>query len=754
MAFRSNSDFRVFERWELLGCVLGLGLACALPAGLGISIDLRNAERAFEHRVETIQRAVSQRVGSADAVLTALVGLHHASDDLRRYEFVAVAEELLRSYPYIQAISEIGIVDAEQRAQFERDMEVAGFAGLRISEQDGDGRLRDASDRPLYFPIRSIEPLEPELVHWIGYDLWADPAMSQAIQKAIDRGEVAASKPTAFATGGRGYLAFKAIFQGNVAPETEQARRVQLAGLIALHIDAGRVFADLPGVLDDLSLSFFNIGAARDGEGGLVYSSTAQRPDPLADRLFPEFVVSRRMVMQGDAFLLQATFRPGLDAIRFWLVSVLVIFPGFAGMALIVALRNHRVGLIRLRKSEGQLRQIIDLVPHMIYAKDWDGHFLLANKAVVETFDVPMETLAESGVPEDVVGRSELRRMLDQDRRVMATRQCEYIDEEMVFNVARGARTVQSVKIPYLASESNRPGVLTVSIDITEQKRAEEVLRTAKEMAEVANRAKSEFLANMSHELRTPLNAVIGFSEMIQAQSFGPIGNPQYLDYIEDIRGAGQHLLDLINDILDLSKIEAGKIDMREEAVDVGRLLDSCLSMVKERAATGTVALAPRIPENLPALWADERMLKQILVNLLSNAIKFTPANGIVKVKAWHRPTDGYLIQIADTGIGMALDDIPKALARFGQVDSRLSRKYAGSGLGLPLTKSLVELHSGSLDLQSEIGAGTTVTVRFPAERIVQTRDDSRLSGAGQLPCPKGANHDDGDDGAADPTAA
>ena len=241
----------------------------------------------------------------------------------------------------------------------------------------------------------------------------------------------------------------------------------------------------------------------------------------------------------------------------------------------------------------------------------------------------------------------------------------------------------------------------------------------ARDQAELANRTKSEFLANMSHELRTPLNAILGFSELMGNATLGPLGNPKYVEYTKDINDSGRHLLALINDILDLSKIEAGKLELDEEDIDVARAIRSCMVLVKERARNGGVKLLTDLPDGLPALHADERKLKQILVNLLSNAVKFTPAGGSVTVKAWFRPDSGFVIQVADTGVGIALDDIPKALTPFGQVDSRLDRKYEGTGLGLPLTKSLIEKHSGSLDLQSEVGAGTTVTVRFPPERMV-----------------------------------
>lgn len=251
-------------------------------------------------------------------------------------------------------------------------------------------------------------------------------------------------------------------------------------------------------------------------------------------------------------------------------------------------------------------------------------------------------------------------------------------------------------------------------------------LEAAKQRAEAANEAKSRFLGTMSHELRTPLNAIIGFSEMIKEESLGPIGSARYLEYAGDINQSGQHLLDLINDILDLSKVEAGMDELREDEVSVPDINRSVLKLVAQRAEKGGVTLDWAFPDDLPALYADERKLKQILINLMTNAIKFTEPGGTVTLKTWCHMDTGVVFQIIDTGIGIAPEDIPMALSRFGQVDGDLNRKFEGTGLGLPLTKALVEMHGGSLDLQSEIGVGTTVTVRLPAARIVRPTDHTR----------------------------
>ncbi len=250
-------------------------------------------------------------------------------------------------------------------------------------------------------------------------------------------------------------------------------------------------------------------------------------------------------------------------------------------------------------------------------------------------------------------------------------------------------------------------------------RRAEETSREAREAAEVANRAKSEFLANISHELRTPLNAIIGFSEIIRDEMFGPIGSEQYKDYIKDIHDSGEHLYSLINDVLDVSKAEAGKLSLAEGEVDVADTIERCLRLVKERAERGGVTLVVEVADRLPRLRADERKVKQILINLLSNAVKFTPEGGSVTTTARIERDGRLAICVADTGIGIAQEDMAAVMAPFGQVDSTLARRYEGTGLGLPLTKSLVDLHDGELDLSSEVGHGTTVTVRFPAARVI-----------------------------------
>jgi two-component system, cell cycle sensor histidine kinase PleC len=260
--------------------------------------------------------------------------------------------------------------------------------------------------------------------------------------------------------------------------------------------------------------------------------------------------------------------------------------------------------------------------------------------------------------------------------------------------------------------------LLGVGRDITDRQREAEELRQSKEAAELANRSKSEFLANMSHELRTPLNAILGFSEVIREQLFGPIGVPRYAEYARDIHNSGEHLLQIINDLLDLSKLEAGKVELHEEALSLPRTVEDCLRLVRGRASGAGVALAVAVPETLPALRADARLLKQILINLLSNAVKFTPARGRVSVTA--RLAEGAIeIVVADTGIGMSASEIKVALSPFGQVDGSLGRKHEGTGLGLPLARSLTELHGGSLRVDSSPGQGTTVTVRMPATRVI-----------------------------------
>ncbi|HYM04652.1 MAG TPA: PAS domain-containing protein [Stellaceae bacterium] len=258
--------------------------------------------------------------------------------------------------------------------------------------------------------------------------------------------------------------------------------------------------------------------------------------------------------------------------------------------------------------------------------------------------------------------------------------------------------------------------------DISARKAHEEQLRAAKEQAEIANRTKTEFLANVSHELRTPLNAIIGFSHVIRDELLGVVGQPKYREYANDINVSGQHLLAVINDILDVAKIEAGKSEIDEAVLDVAQAAEAATRLVRQRAEEAGLKLECHLPEDLPRLRADNRKLKQILINLLSNGVKFTPAGGFVRLTAEILVTGEMSIRVADTGIGIAAGDIAKALAPFGQVDSALSRRYEGTGLGLSLVQSLVKLHGGRFDLASEVDRGTTASVIFPSERVLRAR--------------------------------
>ncbi len=403
-----------------------------------------------------------------------------------------------------------------------------------------------------------------------------------------------------------------------------------------------------------------------------------------------------------------------------------------------------------LRESEERFRAVVDNSPAKIHIKDARGRYILINPLAEELFGVT-ETAARGKTSHDIFPKAQADAFTAHDQGVLDAGQAVEGEEE--WHRADGVHTYLTVKFPIFDFAGKVTGIGAIGTDITDRKLAEERLqrseknlqmriaeleeaqrrlkdqeanlislagdlKIARDQAEAANRAKTEFLATMSHELRTPLNAIIGFSEIIQTETLGPVGSVKYRDYASDIHESGHHLLDLINDILDLSKVESGLDELHEQDIEVPELALSVWRLIQQRAEKQGVRLILELPEEPPALYADLRKLKQILVNLMSNAIKFTEAGGTVKMKVWFRGDSGYVFQVVDTGIGIALEDIPKALSQFGQVDSTLGRRHEGTGLGLPLTKALVELHGGSLDLQSEPGVGTTVTARFPAERI------------------------------------
>lgn len=369
-----------------------------------------------------------------------------------------------------------------------------------------------------------------------------------------------------------------------------------------------------------------------------------------------------------------------------------------------------------LNEASTLLRVTTDAMAQGLVAFDADMTILIANSRAAALLDVPpamlrpgesFRAIVEHGVVRGDYGAVDageiVRRYMQMSRR------------GATFPIGRGEAGDMAVEVR--GSPMPAGGAVITYTDVTEREKVEGELRVAKENAERASRAKSEFLAHMSHELRTPLNAIMGFSELMKSEVFGPVGSDRYREYCADIYNSGAHLLSLINDILDLSKIDAGKAELEETGVEVASAIENVLRLVRIRAEEGKVRLETDLAPGLPSVRLDSRKFKQILMNLVSNAVKFTPEGGQVRIGARLGPDRGLLVEVADTGIGISEEDLPRIVTRFGQVTGEHARKHAGSGLGLPLAIELTKLHGGRCDISSQIGVGTVVTLHFPGER-------------------------------------
>lgn len=386
---------------------------------------------------------------------------------------------------------------------------------------------------------------------------------------------------------------------------------------------------------------------------------------------------------------------------------------------------ERRIAETEARANERSFESVFRAAPlPLALVRPGETRFIQANKAACEMLgvsreqvkNVDLETLVADGLSLQSVGQL-----------------TELMSARKPVEVSIGTRDGRKLWVNFTSSAMRYrggPAILIALHDVTHGRMEKENLRQARDFADAANRSKTEFLANMSHELRTPLNAIIGFSEALTREIYGPLGTPKYAEYAEDIHHSGVHLLNIINDILDLSKIEAGKFDLGDDEVELAFLIGSVMRIVAPRAQQAGVKLEMVLENEQFVLRCDERALKQILINLLSNAVKFSREKTIVRVTA---EVHAHMLRITviDQGIGMAAEDIPHALEPFRQVDGTLTRNYEGTGLGLPLARRLTELHDGSLSIESERGHGTSVFVDLPIERLLAPTAE-QMAGAGQ----------------------
>jgi signal transduction histidine kinase len=683
-------------------------LIIAYGVSTGISLrrshqqTLRDAAATLESTARSAEVGTSRALFEIDAILSGVDRMLSTVLSGMRWDAPAVKTLLCQFDHQSLAVSDILILDDKGR-----EMNRAGASSDRAVDYGEIPFFK--AHQTVASPGLFIAPPEQSAVDGV----WLITVSRPLLRNGAVRGVVAARVPIA---------TFAGFYDAIV---TNGAAR------ISLFLDNGVLVASEPDQQEAIGRVTGSaravLAAAATKTAGLLDVPGRKDGDPvvLSFRRVPEYPLLVT-VARGRADILQQWYEElTASVVAFLLFTCAAV----TFVSLVVrALRRRQLAAADLRRSEGRLKRqssllqsTLENIGEGLSVFDSRGRLIAWNSRFCELLELPLEL--DVGTPlRDVLMLQAIRGDFgDEEPETEVAKRLErfYRDVPAVKErVTPGGRTLQ------IRRHAMPDGaVVSVYSDVTEIKTSERKLVYARSQAEMANRSKSDFLANMSHELRTPLNAIIGFSEIISNELFGPIKNKKYLEYMKDIHNSSLHLLSIINDVLDMSKIEAGKLELSKEVLNIQRVISAVMRMMHERAASRDIKLVAELLDVAVDIWADERAMKQIFLNLLSNAIKFSQNGGSVIVRVLAEGPNLAVLEFEDYGIGMTEEEQERALQPFGQAKPATTRNYGGTGLGLPITKGLVEAHGGKLIVQSRAGHGTTVRVVLPTERMALRSD-------------------------------
>ncbi len=651
--------------------------------------------------------AMAQRGQVPDPLFESLARRFFAlSDDTQGIAF-------FRAVPDKDTAIRLASPNAEGIAQFNSDtgsMFMAASHAIRDKRIDGSQLAFSGSNGRMPLTLVSGPAVRERIGEALNFDL----PKSSSLFTMRDGEVVAVDRDTLGRPGKTGFWRLLAVRGINAEG------RPQPLGVLAAFVDASALFAgqDLPPLTLTGPMQSNGSSAGNDDSRNKVELSTGDQTFVVA---FPKARTS--LALSG------------------WLVALLggLIAAGTTFFAmqnenngrkdaerrLSLHKREFKKRTQELKRSEDRFRRLAESTNVIPWAADLkNSRFTYIGPQVERLCGYPAESWRARGFWSDHVHPENRRQFAD---RISQLKAGDHATIEYKVRSADGRVVHMRNMLTLMESRTKSGETILVAqgymLDITEMQTAQATLDEARRSAEQANRSKSEFLANMSHELRTPLNSVIGFAEVMKDEVFGPIGE-RYREYAESVHSSGKHLLSLINDVLDLSKIEAGKIELVEEETDLSVLLSKCRQLLHERASHAGLHIRLEIPVPLPFVLVDGRRIKQVILNLMSNAVKFTPPGGRITLRAELIAPKGLKISVIDTGIGMTKEEVEVALEQFGQIDNELSRQHDGTGLGLPIARSLAELHGGSLGVESKKDAGTTVELWLPLSRVQSKADD------------------------------